>query len=240
MTYITKRRQRLEEYRDAWLILNASAEDGGDLPFVFDALAIDPHERPDKDLPIPEHSRWVPYVLWWMDGAFDGARWSNVMGRLVALSDRLVAMSPEDSLYLDMACRRIAVAAAEPYDMSGSCAAALALIDRALAGDKPTRDEWLSALRTGRKLFAGPGGTAADWAVHVIFWLARVAVRPAESYMAAEKGAMSAVAAVVAAEEVRGISSRAKARAKAAAASKEMTERMIDEMLTAMEKRLAV
>lgn len=157
---------------------------------------------------LPRH---VAFMLPWMDDASSDERHYGFMLRIAGLLDR--PMTEAAWARLDLLWRRIAVVEAAMHcaapEESAACETVIALLDRALAGDAPSDEEWVAA------------ATAASAA-----WTAASAAPAAALWATATDGIMIA-------------SASASARAASLAASSERVasaDRMISAMLDAWDQ----
>lgn len=172
--------------RGAWSDTDA---EGRQLLCLMTALAGDPAVRPET-CPSDKCPPWLAHLLPWIDDAPSAAAWHEIIEECVEQAPYWGRMTAAQSRYLDLYCRRVAVVEARehcPTEEAVTLAAidrVLALLDRALACDEPTCDEWAAACAAWAA-WAAAREAAAAWAA------ARAAARAA-AWAAAETAAREA------------------------------------------------
>ncbi len=156
-------------YREGRLIRGAWSDtdaEGRQLLCLMTALAGDPAVRPET-CPSDKCPPWLAHLLPWIDDAPSAAAWHEIIEECVEQAPYWGRMTAAQSRYLDLYCRRVAVVEARehcPTKEAATLAAidrVLALLDRALAGDEPTCDEWAAA---------EAAAAAAAWAAWEAAW----------------------------------------------------------------------
>lgn len=156
-------------YREGRLIRGAwsgTDAEGRQRLCLLTALADDPRVRPET-CPTDKCPPWLANLLPWIDDAPSAAAWHEIIEECVEQAPYWGRMTAAQSRYLDLYCRRVAVVEARehcPTEEAATLAAidrVLALLDRALAGDEPTCDEWAAALAAA--LAAAQEAARAAW-----------------------------------------------------------------------------
>ncbi len=156
-------------YRDGRLIRGEWAdtdEDGRQLLCLLTALADDPSVRPGT-CPADLCPGWLAHLLPWFDDAPSAEAWPGIIEECIQQAPHWGRMTTEQSRYLDLYCRRVSVVEARehcPTEEAAALAAidrVLALLDRALAGDKPTCDEWAARAAAWAAAWAAREAAAA-------------------------------------------------------------------------------
>lgn len=172
---------------------------------------------------------WLANLLPWMDDAPSNAYRPEVWRRVADLQARWVALWPAGwpeaaSRRADLRCRRVAVVEARAHVDAAEAGVlvvidgVLALLDRAIAGDEPSDEEWVAAMAVAR----AAAMAAVQAAARTAAW-------------AVARTAAWAAAWVVAWVVAWAAWAEAEARAKAEAAA----DRMIAAMLDAVEAEVA-
>lgn len=149
--------------RGAW---SGTDAEGRQRLCLLTALADDPRVRPET-CPTDKCPPWLANLLPWIDDAPSAAAWHEIIEECVEQAPYWGRMTAAQSRYLDLYCRRVAVVEARehcPTEEAATLAAidrVLALLDRALAGDEPTCDEWAAALAAA--LAAAQEAARAAW-----------------------------------------------------------------------------
>lgn len=182
--------------RGAWSDTDA---EGRQLLCLMTALVGDPGVRPET-CPADKCPPWLAHLLPWFDDAPSVEAWHEIIEECIAQAPYWGRMTAAQSRYLDLYCRRVAVVEARehcPTEEAATLAAidrVLALLDRALAGDEPTCDEWAAA-----EAAAWAAREAAREAARKAAWAAREAAWAAARAACATAAATAAVAAAAAA-----------------------------------------
>lgn len=186
---------------------------------------------------------WLAHLTVWMDDAGSESAWPGMVRRYADLASRWHVLDDDAWARLELRAKRIALVEAMRHGGDPVCSRVLELIDRALAGDRPTAAEWGAARASGTaaRASAGARASAAVWAA---VWAARAAAR-APVWAAAEAARASAAAARASAAAWSAVcatttTARASAAARASRAAPEAAaDRMTDAILDAIEAEIA-
>jgi len=173
---------------------------------------------------------WLAHLTPWMDDAGSMEAWPGMVRRYADLAGRWHVLTPEAWQRLDYVARRLSVIEARSHvDGSRKWAkpillaidGVVALLDRAIAGDIPTKQEWSKAAEAAAEVAAAEAAAA---------WRAAAAGRAAEAAAeaAAAEAAAAEVAAAAAAEAAAAEAAAAEAAEAAAAAADRITTAILD------------
>ena len=208
--------ERGEVLRNDW----AREQDGRQLACLLAHLSPEVAVEKSADAcPTKTLDPWFAHLLPWIDDACSLERRDEFLRRTAAVLRRWDALSAETRRRLDYECRAIAVREARLH-VSASEEQALAaidsmfaLLDRAIAGGEVSKQEWSAAAASARAV------VAQEWSAPAAGAAAAAQVRAA-----AARAAQLATEAVLAPE---------------VAAQAMASDRMIDQMLSAMERECA-
>lgn len=104
-------------------------------------------ERSATACPAEEIPRWLAYLTSWIDDAPSDNEWPGIVQRYASLLRRSHNLNEAAWRRLDYTMRRIAILKARSYlldhdPMLTAIDAVIALLNRAISGDQPTKEEW--------------------------------------------------------------------------------------------------
>jgi hypothetical protein len=180
---------------------------------------------------------WAAEMMPWLDDAPSETAWPGIMRRLGALIDRT---TPETwTRRLQATWCRIAVEEAMRHADEAAALAAcrdvMALLDRAIAGDEPSTDEWTVVTAAAN---AAAAAWAAAWAAANAAANAAAAAWAAAAWAAAATAQAAAWAAAWAAANAAAWAAAAAAWAAAKAAATAAADRMAAAILDALEAEI--
>jgi len=118
--------------------------DGRKMLCLLTAMAGDARVRPES-CPASIAPPWMAWLLPWIDDAGTKQAWPGHIERLIPLADRLHTLGPR----AEWRCKRVAVLEAMKHTKNeqslAACRTVVGLLDRAIAGDRVSPDEWKSA-----------------------------------------------------------------------------------------------
>ena len=175
---------------------------------------------------------WAAEMMPWLDDAPSAEAWPGIMRRLGALIDKTTPATWSRRLQATW-CRIAVEEAMRHTDQAAALAACrdvIVLLDRAIAGDEPSTDEW-------RVVTAAANAAAAAWAARAAAaaWAAAAVANAAAAAWEANAAAWAARAAARAAMAAARAAARAAAKAAAKAAA---ADRMAAAILDALEAEI--
>lgn len=207
-------------YADSRLIRHdwSRIDDGKQMLCLLTALANDPDVRPETcsaDYAQP----WLAHLLPWIDDAGTRAAWDGHIRRLIPLAPHLHKLGR----HADLRCRRVTVLESMSISPEPVIDIVLGLLDRAISGDEPTKEEWVKA--------------AEAWAADAAAW---AATKVAAEVAAAWAAGVAASRAALAAASMRSWLAAARAAREAEAAGAACADRMISNMISIFEDELGM
>ncbi len=118
------------------------------------------------DCPASVMPKWLAELTPWMDDNGSEEAWPQMVRRYAALAARWHVLSDGQWSRLEFVAKKIAVESCLEHN-EGACAPVIDLLDRAIAGDIPSDEEWSAAWSAA--------WAAADHAAHAASYAARAA-----------------------------------------------------------------
>ena len=140
-----QRIENLNRHIEGGTLVRNSWGDGRDRACLLAAMSPECAEsKSPMDCPASVMPKWLAELTPWMDDHGSEEAWPHMVRRYAALAARWHVLSDGQWSRLEFVAKKIAVESCLEHN-EGACAPVIALLDRSIAGDIPSDEEWSAA-----------------------------------------------------------------------------------------------